>query len=517
VYVSWRIGLASNEATRSGWRALHDCDYARARQLVNEMPPSGERALLELQLSAFRPGGAEKHDFDKQEAVFRTVEPWMSEAERAIALSLLAISRMYDVSNEERWKAAARAAFANISSPLPDDARFELVTGVYQAGFYDDQIRSVCDEITRSDHDPHRRSRVMLTRHGYVETHIDPRVRIEELLKAYLLNQYSDEHARLIGIEIIRSMAHFADHVDTTLSNRIWELLADYSASDHEVIRFHLSAIWCWHAIVAALSDQSTVAYRLCRLVERTPDGLRPIGMTASLLRCTLAVRLGEDTIARGDMETFEPTLASTPAFQNPQLALPTLLIICQTLLHIDPASAAPWAARIDQALKQYPTAFGRVRHVTFQRVGHEVQALLAEAFRPANAMETIECAWEAVNNFIPWRASRIALAGFQVSEDERWLARAREQINRTPFPNMAANVAQAERERNSPIGKLTVRQLEVLRMLAKGAQATAIANELSLSTNTVRVHVQAIHRAFGVQSRSDLLSVLADLPSAGA
>ena len=50
----------------------------------------------------------------------------------------------------------------------------------------------------------------------------------------------------------------------------------------------------------------------------------------------------------------------------------------------------------------------------------------------------------------------------------------------------------------------LTARQLEVARLLAQGCANKAIASMLAMSESTVKVHIAAIFRAFGVTNRTE-------------
>jgi DNA-binding CsgD family transcriptional regulator len=57
------------------------------------------------------------------------------------------------------------------------------------------------------------------------------------------------------------------------------------------------------------------------------------------------------------------------------------------------------------------------------------------------------------------------------------------------------------------PVPHLTPRQQEVLDRLAAGASEKELADQLGLSIHTVHDHVKAVHRAFGVRSRGELLA----------
>jgi DNA-binding CsgD family transcriptional regulator len=54
---------------------------------------------------------------------------------------------------------------------------------------------------------------------------------------------------------------------------------------------------------------------------------------------------------------------------------------------------------------------------------------------------------------------------------------------------------------------RLSRRQGEVLSLLAAGASEKEVASALNLSTHTVHDYAKALHRAFGVRSRSELLA----------
>jgi DNA-binding NarL/FixJ family response regulator len=68
--------------------------------------------------------------------------------------------------------------------------------------------------------------------------------------------------------------------------------------------------------------------------------------------------------------------------------------------------------------------------------------------------------------------------------------------------PQATARLMQAVSTPENP-GSLTVRETEVLRLVAQGAANKQIAQHLSITENTVRSHVSTILRKLGVQSRT--------------
>ena len=58
----------------------------------------------------------------------------------------------------------------------------------------------------------------------------------------------------------------------------------------------------------------------------------------------------------------------------------------------------------------------------------------------------------------------------------------------------------------------LSPQELRVLRLLAAGRSNTAIAQELVISTNTVKTHVKNIYRKLGISSREEACEVAQEL-----
>jgi DNA-binding NarL/FixJ family response regulator len=63
------------------------------------------------------------------------------------------------------------------------------------------------------------------------------------------------------------------------------------------------------------------------------------------------------------------------------------------------------------------------------------------------------------------------------------------------------------------PQGNLSMRQWEILTRLVRGQRVQEIADALYLSPSTVRNHLTAIYRKFGVHSQAELLAALLNVP----
>jgi PAS domain S-box-containing protein len=68
----------------------------------------------------------------------------------------------------------------------------------------------------------------------------------------------------------------------------------------------------------------------------------------------------------------------------------------------------------------------------------------------------------------------------------------------------------------HAPPPHLTPRQVEVLRLLQRGASTNQIARELHLSVETVRNHIRHLMRALGVHTRLEAVAAAGPLSQAG-
>lgn len=60
----------------------------------------------------------------------------------------------------------------------------------------------------------------------------------------------------------------------------------------------------------------------------------------------------------------------------------------------------------------------------------------------------------------------------------------------------------------SGPVGEMTVEQLQILQLLADGADNSAIAESLSVSKATAKAKLRAIYGSLGVQRRSEAVAV---------
>ena len=97
---------------------------------------------------------------------------------------------------------------------------------------------------------------------------------------------------------------------------------------------------------------------------------------------------------------------------------------------------------------------------------------------------------------------ARRLIAGFA---DPGMLTARLERAGRAPRP------AGGRRTAPGPAGELTERELVVLRLLATTLSQREIAQELYVSVNTVRTHIQGVYRKLGAASREEAVAAARD------
>lgn len=107
------------------------------------------------------------------------------------------------------------------------------------------------------------------------------------------------------------------------------------------------------------------------------------------------------------------------------------------------------------------------------------------------------------------WRAANTALLLYRMGEGEAWLAPVALVAERYPRSFLATALERLRTEGISPADKLTRRQREIADAIGRGLRTEAIARELNMAPNTVRVHKNKIFKAYGVTSEFELLGRL--------
>lgn len=111
------------------------------------------------------------------------------------------------------------------------------------------------------------------------------------------------------------------------------------------------------------------------------------------------------------------------------------------------------------------------------------------------------------------WRAGECALLLYRITGKTLWLDRAAPAA--AVYPGFIAAELRRRREGGrAPSETLTARQRAVLERLAAGDAIDDIARALSMSRNTVRIHIGRIYRVYGVGGRLELLRTIGRIAS---
>jgi DNA-binding CsgD family transcriptional regulator/predicted negative regulator of RcsB-dependent stress response len=189
------------------------------------------------------------------------------------------------------------------------------------------------------------------------------------------------------------------------------------------------------------------------------------------------------------------------------KLALP---VLAELFASSDPAVAIAYAAMFARVGHEYPRVLSssndvRVRALEEYALG-KVQLELGER---DEALRLLTSAFEIYDRLgIQWRAGRAALALATIEDTEGWRERARAVLTNYPKSWLVRDESRGAPSRPEPaaIAQLTPAQRSVYDLLIQGRSTEDIADRLGRSEFTVRNHIKAIFKAFGVSSRPALI-----------
>jgi DNA-binding CsgD family transcriptional regulator len=178
-----------------------------------------------------------------------------------------------------------------------------------------------------------------------------------------------------------------------------------------------------------------------------------------------------------------------------------------------DPSVAIGYVTTFGSVGKNFPRILSsrrdrRVQALEAYSLG-KVQLALGER---AEAKRLLSNAWSIYERLgIAWRAGRTALALAQIDGDAQlWRERARASLAAYPRSWLAREErpapAAAMLAASPDAANLTAAQRAVLELLMEGRGTDDIARSLGRSAFTVRNHIKAIFKAYGVSSRSALI-----------
>jgi DNA-binding CsgD family transcriptional regulator/predicted negative regulator of RcsB-dependent stress response len=272
-------------------------------------------------------------------------------------------------------------------------------------------------------------------------------------------------------------------------------------------LHFHAVRAIAWRR---ALEGDEFSAFR--RLKEALAAANSGAWRVAALTdRAYLAAALGEKRWSAQELRDAHELAATIDWNSVPgeeKLALP---VLAELFAERDPAAAMAYVSTFTNVGKNYPRILSsrrdrRVEALEAYSLGR-VQLALGET---REAKRLLTHAWSIYNDFgMPWRAARVALALAQTGDGEKWQQRAKTLLASYPRSWLARGPVSTASSGVGPAAgapSLTAAQRAVLDLLLEGRGTDEIARTLGRSTFTVRNHIKAIFKAYGVSSRSALI-----------
>jgi len=135
-------------------------------------------------------------------------------------------------------------------------------------------------------------------------------------------------------------------------------------------------------------------------------------------------------------------------------------------------------------------------------------------------AEEALRIAWGTFDRIgYDWRAALAAMRLFEVTKKDRWRHLAEDKLEAYPQSWLVTLLRDYAAPAAQPAVTLPRMQRKVFTMLCAKMTTAEIAAELGLSQHTIRNHLKAVFRAYGVNNRAALVAEAAargDLPNVG-
>ena len=192
------------------------------------------------------------------------------------------------------------------------------------------------------------------------------------------------------------------------------------------------------------------------------------------------------------------------------------LLVGAELLSGIDAELAATLLKRCEEARPHVSHAMATRHDPKIVALASLAAASIAGARNDTNALRrAAKTAFDIYDGLgVQWRAAWCALLLYRAGCGDEWLSIARANVADYPRSFIASELARFDGQRSRvksviDAGKreLTARQREIFGLLMDGLSIDDIATQLICSRNTVRIHVGAIYRKFGVRNRIELLT----------
>lgn len=273
---------------------------------------------------------------------------------------------------------------------------------------------------------------------------------------------------------------------------------------DYRTQRFQALKAVGWSC---ALRGDMLGCFRYLRLAERVipSDAFRAILL---LDRAHFARIVGEQNWALDEIAKAE-NIAETVDWQN--LAGEErigLLLLAEATAPIDRERARYYMARYKGLDKiRSPLHLFAFDHRLEAFAAYAEGVVRAGGKDNGAAEEALRKAWSIFDRIgYGWRAARVAMRLFELTKKDRWRHLAEDKLEAFPRSWLARELRQPV-DSATPKVKLPPMQGKVFSMLCQKMTTAEIAQELGLSQHTIRNHLKAVFRAYGVNNRAALIA----------
>jgi DNA-binding CsgD family transcriptional regulator len=268
-----------------------------------------------------------------------------------------------------------------------------------------------------------------------------------------------------------------------------------------------------------ALRGDMLGCFRYLRAAERSiPNEI--FAVILLLDRAYFAGIVAEENWARDEIAKAEALAEDIDWNALPGEERMALLLLARATARIDAERARYYLARYKGLDKvRSPLLLFAFDH-RMEAYTAYTEGVVKLAARDAGAEEALRRSWIIFDRIgYDWRAARVAIRLWQLTKKERWRHLAEDKLEAYPQSWLARDLRKQDSAQSRPSVKLPPMQSKVFTMLCQKMSTADIAGALGLSQHTIRNHLKAVFRAYGVKSRAALVAEAAtrgEIPLSG-
>jgi DNA-binding CsgD family transcriptional regulator len=274
--------------------------------------------------------------------------------------------------------------------------------------------------------------------------------------------------------------------------------------ADFDVQQFQASKAVGWSC---ALRGDMLGCFRYLRAAERSVPS-DPFAVILLLDRAYFARIVGEQNWALDEIAKAESVAERIDwnALQAEERI--ALLLLARAAAPIDAERARYYFARYNALDKiRSPLHLFAFDHRLEAHAAYS-EGVVKVVANDSSAEDAFRRAWIIFDRIgYDWRAARVAMRLWEVTNKERWRHLAEDKLEAFPQSWLARELRASQKQPARPAIKLPRMQAKVFTMLCQKMTTSEIAQALGLSQHTVRNHLKAVFRAYGVNNRAALVA----------